>query len=226
LIDALYEALCHFRRAVNENSNTGTDAALSEISTVIQKLYDLGERYEKTQPEIKNKCTSFVNIYNSFVDAYTKFAMANRSELQTQIYSAAVNSNFQELLKLSLDDNYTSTNIVKQKIHTSLESLYNKLCDFRYSVNASNTHSINSSLEGVADAIQQVFSIAERYSISHPDICVKCTEIVDQYNSFITAYRAFLIEYQQGNNARTEYLNTTVNMHYRKLIDDILDALH
>lgn len=225
LINTLYDALCSFRRAINESDEPRLHSALYEINSVIQKFYDLGERHKLTQPVISGKCTKFVNQYNSFADTYTKYSIANRSNHLDGSLLAAVTMEFQALLTLSLEDKYTSEDILKQKLHDLLELLYNNLCSLRYALNTRDTYKTNTTLTDLADVVQKVFSISERYSKTYPDTCSICTIIVDQYNSFVTAYRAVLIERHQGNNSRIDELNAIANKHYKQLIDTILDWL-
>lgn len=225
LINALYDALCSFRRAINESDEARLHSALYEINSVIQKFYDLGERHKLTQPVISGKCTKFVNQYNSFADIYNKYSIANRSSRPDISFSTVVTTEFQALLSLSLEDHYTSEDTLKQKLHALLELLYNNLCGLRNALNIKDTNRINSTLTALADVVQQVFSISERYSIPYPDICSTCTKIVDQYNTFVTAYRELLIEFHQGNNSRANELETIANAHYRQLIDTVIVEL-
>ena len=225
LVDALYEALCQFRRAINENDESLINSWISKISDTIQEMFDLGERYSKTQPEISKKCQKFVDQYNSFANAYVSFVIANRRGQFGGEESTAVTTEFQALLTLSLEDNYTTFDILKQKLYTLLEALYKALCEFRKIINSGDSQNQSTSLSNIATIVQQVFSISERYSHTHPDLGKTCLDIVEEYNTFINTYRFFAIESQNGHSSHTDELACEVNRQYQNLIATVLSKL-
>ena len=225
LVDTLYEALCQFRCAINENDESHINSWLSKISATCQEMFDLGERYSKTQPDINRKCKKFVDQYNAFAHAYTNFVMANRRGKFGGVESATASTEFQALLTLSLEDNYTTLDILKQKLYTLLEVLYNALCEFRKIINSGDSQNQSTSLGNIAAIVQQVFSISERYSHNHPDLGKTCLDIVEQYNTFINVYRSFAIESQNGHSSHADKLAYEVNRQYQNLIATVLSKL-
>ena len=74
----------------------------------------------------------------------------------------------------------------------ALEEVYRVSCDYRDAIRTGIAEKINAATDTLQAAVQRVFYIGERLQIVNKTVSINTSEIVEQFNKYILAYREFV----------------------------------
>lgn len=217
----------------NGQEQNGIDLFSNAFSICVQcKNYQGHDASKRLMATLQK---DYFSAINKFGRQMKKFVLATTALRDTSVQDLAVelsiNSNveihvlfwedFQEILREHPE--FIGTHInnadAEQKLLTLADALYKALCEFRNSVNMNNNLAVNAALEKVTDVVRKTYVLGERYSQSKPAVCEKCNQIVNQYNVFVQAYSAFVIEFRNGRSSRSEALALAGDKEFEKLLN-------
>lgn len=125
----------------------------------------------------------------------------------------------------TFDEEKSKRSREKTEYQDALKKVYRVSCDYRDAIRTGIAEKINAATDTLQEAVQRVFYIGERLRIVNKAVSINASEIVEQFNKYILAYREFVLELRVGYGERSNMRAQIAEKEFRIFIDMVIAQL-